>query len=338
MLKRRLCEARFEWRLTCEGPLLIADGRYEKPKTDKDKGKYPDKIFISRAGEAELRRQVLQAGSGGDLKLPFYVPGTSLRGPFRAQAERILRSVLPGEPPASACDPFQMDPGPSQSCSKRLDENPPNIPYSQACPACRIFGCTGTASRIQFTDADVGKTARSVYRDMIGIDRFTGGVFQGEVDDQTKEKKGGGANMRYHVLEGSSFSTIVTITNFELWHLGLLAFVFRDFEEGLVSIGSGKTKGFGQVKGSVGKIVLTYPAGRQEGKIQHLGSLVSEEERQAYGLENDAPPPFEMARDGSGGLALYEKFLVPSRKDFWAAVAPSFTALIKAEARPGNAA
>ena len=30
MLKRRLCEARFTWRLSCEGPLLIADGRYER--------------------------------------------------------------------------------------------------------------------------------------------------------------------------------------------------------------------------------------------------------------------------------------------------------------------
>jgi hypothetical protein len=40
MLKRKLCEARFEWKLTCKGPLLIADGRYEKPNTNPQSMKY----------------------------------------------------------------------------------------------------------------------------------------------------------------------------------------------------------------------------------------------------------------------------------------------------------
>ena len=36
MLKRKLCEAVFEWELSCDGPLLIADGRYQAPKNDKN--------------------------------------------------------------------------------------------------------------------------------------------------------------------------------------------------------------------------------------------------------------------------------------------------------------
>ena len=101
MLKRRLCEARLTWRLNCDGPLLIADGRYEKDPGAKDKKKLPQKVFISRASQREVEQAV--ARNAESLSLPFYVPGTSLRGPVRAQAERILRTVIPGEPPATAC-------------------------------------------------------------------------------------------------------------------------------------------------------------------------------------------------------------------------------------------
>lgn len=328
MLKRRLCEARLEWRLSCEGPLLIADGRYEK---EKDKSKLPQKVFISRASQSDVEKTVKFARSAEDVRLPFYVPGTSLRGPLRAQAERILRTLIPGDAPATACDPFKQEPGPAQSCSKRLDETHAPVPYAEVCPACRLFGCTGTASRIQISDADIEKSFRSVFRDMIGIDRFTGGVFQGETDEKG-EKKGGGANMRLHALEGATFSTQITLTNFELWQLGLLAFVLRDFEEGLVSIGFGKTKGFGQVKGKIEKIEIIYPKGRQAGKIQHLQSLVtSEDERNQYGLSPHEAPAFGMNPKGSSRLELFETFEVPDVAPFWEAVAPAFLAFVEAK-------
>ncbi len=325
MLKRRLCEARFTWRLNCEGPLLIADGRYEKKRDETKKGKYPDKVFLSRASQKDVEKAIEYARTAADVRLPFYVPGTSLRGPVRAQAERILRSLIPGNPPASACDPFQNEPGEAQSCSKRLDETHTDFPYAEACPACRLFGCTGTASRILISDADV-KGGRSVFRDMIGIDRFTGGVFQGELEDAGEKKKSGGANMRFHALEGAIFSTEIAITNFELWQLGLLAFVFRDFADGLVSIGFGKTKGFGQVKGAIDKIHLVYPAGRQAGRIQHLYSLASAEERTRYGLHPSKAPEIAMKRlENAGRLQLFETFEVQDAQAFWDAVAPSFT-------------
>jgi CRISPR-associated protein Csm3 len=333
MLKRRLCEARLTWRLSCDGPLLIADGRYEKDLGAQDKKKLPQKVFISRASQREVEQAV--ARNTESLSLPFYVPGTSLRGPVRAQAERILRTVIPGEPPATACDPFKMEAGPAQSCSKRLDETHADVPYAKACPACRLFGCTGTASRIQFSDADVDKSARSVFRDMIGIDRFTGGVFQREAGEDG-EKKGRGANMRLHALEKSSFSTTIALTNFEIWQLGLLAFVFRDFEEGLVSIGFGKTKGFGQVKGKIERIELVYPKGRQEGKLQHLHSLLrSEAEREQYDLHSYEAPALDMTQKGSSRLELFETFVVTDLPGFWDTVAPAFTAFVEAK-QPGE--
>lgn len=326
MLKRRLCEARFTWKLSCEGPLLIADGRYEKKKAeDEESKKLPNKIFISRTPEQELKKIAARAYSAESLgSLAYFIPGTSLRGPLRAQAERILRTVIPGNPPDTACDPFEQESVSSQSCSKRLDDTGAAVPYATACPACRLFGCTGAASRIQIADADIGKSARSVYRDMIGIDRFTGGVYQRK--EESGKKKG--ANMRFHVLEGASFETTVTVTNFELWQLGLLAFVFRDFEEGLVSIGFGKTKGFGQVTGKIQSVEIAYPRGRQEGKLQDLYSLATEAEREQYGLHPHSAPELGMRAAKPARLDFYETFQVDV-EPLWAAAAEAFLGFVK---------
>lgn len=324
MLKRRLCEARFEWHLKCDGPLLIADGRYKQPEADneQDKGKFPDKLFISHNDPKDFNQR-WKLADPGRLKLKYYVPGTSLRGPFRSQAERIIRSLAPegAAPPLTACDPFDMeapedrDP---ESCSKRLEKSAPEYPYKRACPACKLFGCTGTASRIHFEDADIKDGYYSVYRDMIGIDRFTGGVYSG-------------ANMRFHALENSSFRpTTVTVLNFELWQLGLLAYVFRDFEQGLVPIGFGKTKGFGLVTGKIQRITLSYPKARCDGKsIPHLGCLVSAEERSSYGFHDEPAVKFDLfTKKGTGPLGLYDAYDLEDCDAFWHIVAPIFDRFI----------
>jgi CRISPR/Cas system CSM-associated protein Csm3 (group 7 of RAMP superfamily) len=332
MLRRRLCEATFDWRLSCEGPLLISDGRYEIDRIKQGKqeaGKYPDKLFVSRSPIGEVERKVRGTLDPGRLDLDFYVPGTSLRGPLRAQAERIVRSLLADgvASPVTACDPFEDEREPLVSCSKRLDRQAAPVPYAAVCPACKLFGCTHTASRLHLTDAEFGGTGpaqayRSVYRDMIGIDRLTGGVHSG-------------ANMRFHALEKTSFTTAVTVLNFELWHLGLLAYALRDFEEGQAAIGSGKTKGFGRVRGGVGPITLTYPRGRAQGRLADLWSLSSPEERQRYGLVA-APEEARAVALGPpqrAALSLYETFVIEDPAVLWEKVAPAFNAMIETRGR-----
>ena len=330
MLKRKLCEAVFEWELSCDGPLLIADGRYQAPKNDKngnnntnqEKGIYPDKLFISRAPTVpQLTPQNYKNPAA--FNLPYYIPGTSLRGPFRAQAERIIRTLATTDtkPTVTACNPFDMDDNNPQSCSKRLDKTKAEFPYSAVCPACKLFGCTATASRIEFTDAEIidkddpNRPVRSVYRDMIGIDRFTGGVYSG-------------ANMRFHALENTRFSTTITVTNFELWQLGLLAYVLRDFEDGLVPIGFGKTKGFGQVKGTVKSIELRYPkTASLDQTLAHLGSLASSEEQKRYQLHNAPDCIFsDLIPSTAPLLSIYSGYQVTSDKHntFWEGTADAF--------------
>ena len=285
MLKRMLCRAEFTWELECDGPLLIRDERY-KPHGEAKEG-YAQCLFMSRASGETIKREK-ESWNGAKPELPWFVPGTSLRGPFRAQAERIIRTLCPedAQPPGTACDPFQdkTKTGPLPSCGSALETIGDNdAPYRHACPACRIFGCTRLAGRILFSDTAI-ESGVSVYRDMIGIDRFTGGV---------------SANMKMHVLEKTRFTpTTVSICNFELWHLGLLAYVFRDFAEGLVPIGFGKTKGFGQVKGTVSGIRLTYS--RPVGGIEHLGSLMGEAECDRYGIAPVPAPMFEFLQEDDG--------------------------------------
>jgi CRISPR/Cas system CSM-associated protein Csm3 (group 7 of RAMP superfamily) len=342
VLKRKLCEAAFHWQLDCAGPLLIADGRYSKEKVEekeKRKGWYPVKFFINKTGEEEMIQRVRAVNCPPPHNWGFYVPGTSLRGPFRAQAERILRSLISQEKsPGTACDPFEQDKDnqgePLLGCStrwERVNGSKGRNPYKEACPACKLFGFAGLASRIYFDDADIGQGYRSVYRDMIGIDRFTGGVFtQSKGDGQGG---GGGANMRFHVLENATFTTTITVINFELWQLGLLAYVFRDFEDGLVPIGFGKTKGFGRVKGKVEKITLSYPHTLPGKTLHHLGSILLQKEYGLYGITPEkagkalgfefmSPPD-----DAPGFPLLFSKQEITGKdhiKQFWQKVAPEF--------------
>ncbi len=321
MLKRKLCEATFKWKLECEGPLLIQDARYAQYKGKKEEG-FPDCLFMSHASEKELEA-VARECNDRPPHMSFFVPGTSIRGPFRALSERIIRSLLPEDAPPwlTACDPFERDQenhSQTLGCSKRLESKTDGkSSYAAACPACKLFGCAGLASRIQFTDADIERGYRSIYRDMIGIDRFTGGVYQPDGDS------GGGANMRFHALENTAFTTTITVVNFELWQLGLMAYVFRDFEQGLVPIGFGKSKGFGRVKGTVQEIILTYPAAYRH--IEHLGSLMSSEtERSHYGIEECKTPLFEHFEARETMLSLYQSVGVTNIKAFMETVAPAF--------------
>ncbi|MBC2695472.1 MAG: hypothetical protein HF982_09415 [Desulfobacteraceae bacterium] len=319
MLKRRLCEATFQWKLTCKGPLLIRDERYADCKKGSKEEGFPDCLFMSHLSKKELET-IAKNCNNKPPKMPFYVPGTSIRGPFRALAERIIRSLLPKDtlPHLTACNPFEQKDKKNPGCSKRLEKGENNgSKYAAACSACKLFGCAGLASRICFTDADIDRGSyESVYRDMIGIDRFTGGVFKG-------------ANMRYHVLENTTFTTTVTVVNFELWQLGLLAYVFRDFEKGLVPIGYGKTKGFGQVKGNITEITLTYPAIPTH--IEHMGSLMSSAtERDYYGINICEAPSFDhFEAKGNEGLSLYQSVTATDKAVFWNKVAPSFNEYVK---------
>ena len=290
MLKKIINECRFTLTLETKGPFLIRDGRYEKEKGRKDE---PDNIPIRR-GKFPNKREALQDNQD------YYIPGTSLRGVIRSHAEKIVRTIIEDENVPLCCDPFDDDEESTKvSCSKRMEDKEGKRrlsipPYASACVICKLFGCTSISSRIQIHDSIIKSAGDVVDRDGIGIDRFTGGVSTG-------------ANFMNQVLEGYTFQSEITIRNFELWQLGLLAYVFRDFEQELVTVGFGKTKGFGRMKGEIGEVELTYCRDNQN-QLKGIAELCSDE-AETYDLVQNIYDSFQADID--------KVKLVKPEKDFY---------------------
>ena len=177
-----------------------------------------------------------------DGKRQVYLPGTSLKGVIRSHAERIARTLNSG----SVCNPFAKV-GVDMSCGKKLtDEVSNEMAYRKSCLACKMFGSTRYAGRVSISDAYPFEcNPKPQMRDGVGIDRFTGGAF-------------GGAKFNLEVVADGKFRATITMTNFELWQLGLLAYVLTDMQDGLVSVGFGKSRGLGRVKASILKTELSY--------------------------------------------------------------------------------
>jgi CRISPR-associated RAMP protein (TIGR02581 family) len=242
-----------------------------------------------------------------------YIPGSSLKGVLRSHAERIVRTIGP-EGETIACDPFTKE-GPAASCGycfEALRPDRTDIPeelkpyrlpkesdlanqrvYAHCCLICRLFGSTFFAGRLATADAyAVGIAPGAQTRDGVGIDRFTGGASEG-------------AKFDLEVITGGRFETTLHIRNFELWQLGLLGFLIRDMEDGLLRIGSGRSRGLGQVRGKVERVELYYLGKLPEeepirGRISlwGMGALAGDGIVEGYGLK----PPHRLDIDIPAGF------------------------------------
>lgn len=269
MLKKILNEIDLTFHIEATGPILIKDGESDE---ERDQRKQNDK------NAPDMRFVV-------DTNGKIFIPGSSIRGVWRSWCEKIARTISDGVP--LACDPFNDDTKDINiSCSKRLEKESPENVYALSCPICKLFGSTSQGSRIRISDAyiingDVDRNRLPV-RDGIGIDRFTGGASSG-------------AKFRYQYLTGKIFETKVQIRNFELWQLGLLGYLFRDFEEELVPIGFGKTRGLGKVKGIVKGATLTFyglnPPKVTANKVEvsGVGSLYNDSDKKNYCFTDEEP-------------------------------------------------
>ncbi len=262
MFKRLLNECKIELTLQPEGALLIKSGIAQLSGIDMAW------VKVFRNGVEEV-----------------FLPGSSLKGTMRSHAERIARTVND----FAACDPFGTWRDKTLSCSNALevkkrqerifDLTTPDV-YKHSCPICRMFGNTFMMGRCATEDAyTVGEPPRIQQRDGVGIDRFTGGASRG-------------AKFELEVITGGKFKTSLHLQNFELWQLGLLGFVLQDLRDGLVRMGSGKSRGLGKVVAEVGGITLHYVGDKEKmfenGKLNLCGAGALFSEAKDYGMmEND---------------------------------------------------
>lgn len=272
-----------------------------------------------------------------------YIPGSSLKGVIRSHTERVARTLCdrPEEWRLGACDPFRTNEKERDwarvdgACATKLErrkkdsegqpheEITPSVAYRDSCPACKIFGNTSLAGRLSVPDAYIpeNRSYLAERRDGVGIDRFTGGAARG-------------AKFDLEVVINATFITTLHLTNFELWQLGLLACVLYDLSEGLVPIGSGKSRGLGWVTGTVRSVEVRFPTSlslpSSSSKIWGLRALEREENRATYGywsseedgvvLEGVTPIP-----DPLGVRTVYRLETLEAVLKLWKQVAPLAT-------------
>ncbi len=238
-----------------------------------------------------------------DSKETYYFPGTSLKGVLRSHFERIARTLKEG----SVCLPY-YDPKKKQDIPLPVDSvaereaaigcgfrttkggNTTAAIYSESCAACRLFGSLRFGGRFSIGDAYPTKESKHVLsrRNGVGIDRYTGGTVPGVLFD-------------LQVLEGGTFETNLRVINFELWQLAAVNFLLIDLEDEILSIGSGRSRGLGRIRGKVRSYELTYV--RQADQLQGLYELANATERQQYDLHSvTLPGPLALPAPRREGL------------------------------------
>ncbi|AEN73085.1 protein of unknown function DUF324 [Rhodothermus marinus SG0.5JP17-172] len=196
----------------------------------------------------------------------LFIPGSSLKGTFRSFTEKVLRTANG----RWACDPFS-----DSACGRQLrSEEDTTAVYRRSCNACKIYGNTRLRGRLSFTDALPEGEVVTETRYGVAISRLTNAAV-GPFDIE--------------VLVQGRFAGALVLQNFEVWQLGLLTLTLQAINDGLVRIGFGKNRGFGEVRIRPTQIIVEQAkhAGLGAGDLWGVGAFVQEEERRAYGLRQD---------------------------------------------------
>jgi len=160
-----------------------------------------------------------------------YIPGSSLKGRVRAEAERIAR-----ERGMEICNP----PNTRNMCGTIKRNQSPE----EFCICCRIFGTAGdvsVASKVKFRDAyPVGKVETLLERTGIAIDRKKGTVARGAL--YTIEA----------VPAGVKFGLEIVADNLSDDELRLLLAALKSVEDS--ALGGSSSRGFGKVKISLDEV------------------------------------------------------------------------------------
>ena len=238
MLKKLVNEAYCTLSITTTGPLLIKSGQATISGPDMTP------VLTFRNGRQEV-----------------FLPGSSLKGVFRSHIEKIICSLKPQvvcypfsghedreidhtqrkKDYLDSCgDRFNKEANRSEKDRHRIDEQTDYV-YAQSCPACRLFGSTGFIGRIAISDAYLAKDIKGLTeeRDGVGIDRLSGGASHG-------------AKFELEVVSsGVTFETDIHLRNFEIWQLGMFFVVLQDMADQLIHLGSGRSRGLGQVTAKI---------------------------------------------------------------------------------------
>jgi len=262
-------------------------------------------IFTSRLhviGTLQLQT-AMRIGAGGvsgatEQDLPVlkdlvgrpYIPGSSFKGAYRAHLERLLRGIHPRlacisvpraekpSPDTAGCLTQQEVGDLKDEIERRFRDRPAEgdaalcqTLLERSCRVCRLCGAPWLASKLMVRDMPVAEATwfgHYLVRDGVGIDR----------DTETAA-----ANLKYDfeaVPAGTEFAFELVVDNATETELGLALLGLREFEDGLVTLGGGRSRGLGKVK-----LALDWPGAK----------LVTRDGLKAYLL--DRTPTVSLARE-----------------------------------------
>lgn len=169
-------------------------------------------------------------------KRPF-IPGSSLKGAFRAAVERMIPN-LPGLRTCGLSDS-------PDACSTKLrarlkdSEHPAEqelleILDMELCDSCKTFGSPHLASAVHFHDAPLLEETLTQVRDGVGIDRDS-------------ERAREGIKYDFEVVPPQvGFDFSLTLESPRPADLRLIALGLEEFRQGMVPIGGIRSRGLGR--------------------------------------------------------------------------------------------
>ena len=200
---------RIEGTLVNESPLSVGSGRGELSAG-------PDNPVIRMGGDP-------------------YIPGSTIKGSLRSEAERFVRTFMPNEFVCDILNPKgeQGELERKKVMEKRQEEYKP-------CIVCRVFGGPTIASHLTVRDAIPQSGVRTEIRTSVSIHRITGGQYPGRL--YTVE----------YVVPNSKFKFEMVIENIDL--LGesneakLVRYLIKSLIEGRISLGRRRSIGMGKIR------------------------------------------------------------------------------------------
>jgi len=189
-----------------------------------------------------------------DLAGKPYIPGSSFKGAYRAHLEALLRGIDKDKKLACLSTdtaarfgkigavPGCLSQGDVDRLKKEHRDNPAELSkriLERSCWTCRLCGAPWLASKLMVRDMPVVVDTwfdRYLIRDGVAIDRDTETVGQGLKFDYEA------------VPAGTAFRFEMVVDNGTDAELGLALLGLREFEDGFVTLGGGRSRGLGQVR------------------------------------------------------------------------------------------
>jgi CRISPR-associated RAMP protein (TIGR02581 family) len=197
----------------------------------------PLRIGVGKSGgmdPASIARDTVLKDTGGT---PI-IPGSSWKGVFRSEGERILRRknliVCSGVGKDYCLNNFRKYDDFQRNLTRDIDEAI-RIFWNYTCLNCKLFGSMSVIGAVKFLDSKAIEFKLGT-RTMIAISRTEGAVARG-------------ALVQVEFVEpGSKFTFKIMGNNLPNYAIGYLLTIMKNIHDGFVQIGGHKSRGFGFIR------------------------------------------------------------------------------------------